>query len=50
MISADWDIDTIIKRCKDLKYGKVELRTTHKHSVEMALFKEEREEVKKKFE
>jgi len=50
MIASDWDLDTIIKRCEDLKYEGVELRTTHKHGVEVTLSKEEREEVKKKFE
>ena len=24
MIAADWDLDTIIKRCEDLKYEGVE--------------------------
>ena len=50
MIAADWDLDTIIRRCEDLKYEGVELRTTHKHGVEVTLSKEERKEVKKKFE
>jgi sugar phosphate isomerase/epimerase len=50
MIAAEWDLDTIIKKCEELGYKGVELRTTHKHKVESNLTKKEREEVKKKFE
>jgi len=50
MIAAEWDIDTIIKKCEELGYSGVELRTTHKHGVETSLSKSERKKVKKKFE
>lgn len=50
MIGAEWDVDTLIKKCEELKYSGVELRTTHKHGVETSLSKKEREAVKKKFE
>jgi sugar phosphate isomerase/epimerase len=50
MIAAEWDLDTIIKKCEELGYKGVELRTTHKHKVESNLTKKEREEVRKKFE
>jgi len=48
-IAADWDIDTIIEKCKKLGYEGVELRTGHKHGVETTLSKQEREDIKKKF-
>ncbi|MCM8766858.1 MAG: sugar phosphate isomerase/epimerase [Candidatus Omnitrophica bacterium] len=50
MIAAEWDLDTIIKKCEELGYEGVELRTQHKHNVESDLTKKEREEVRKKFE
>ncbi|MCM8818939.1 MAG: sugar phosphate isomerase/epimerase, partial [Candidatus Omnitrophica bacterium] len=49
-IASEWDLDTIIKKCEELGYQGVELRTQHKHNVESNLSKKEREEVKKKFE
>lgn len=49
-LAQDWDIDTIIKNCEAAGFQGVELRTTHKHGVEAALSKEERENVKKRFE
>jgi len=48
-IAQDWDLDTIIKNCQAAKFQGVELRTTHKHGVEVSLTKEQREEVKKRF-
>ncbi len=50
MIAAEWDLETIIKKCEELGYEGVELRTGHKHKVESNLTKKERDEVKKKFE
>lgn len=50
MIAAEWDLDTIIKKCEELGYEGVELRTQHKHNVESNLSKSQREEVRKKFE
>jgi sugar phosphate isomerase/epimerase len=48
-LGKDWDIDTIIKNCTETKFMHVELRTTHKHGVEVTLNKNQRAEVKKKF-
>ena len=48
-IAKDWDIATIIKNCTAAKIEGVELRTGHKHGVEVALSKEQRAEVKKHF-
>jgi len=48
-IAKDWDIATIIKNCAAAKIEGVELRTTHKHGVEVALTPEQRAEVKKRF-
>ncbi len=48
-IAMDWDIPTIIKNCTEAKFEGVELRTTHKHGVEVTLNKGQRAEVKKRF-
>ena len=48
-IAKDWDVETIIKNCAATKFEGVELRTTHKHGVEVSLTKEQRAEVKKRF-
>ncbi|HEV7403810.1 MAG TPA: sugar phosphate isomerase/epimerase [Chthoniobacteraceae bacterium] len=48
-IGKDWDVPTLIKNCTEAKYEGVELRTGHKHGVEVALSKDERAEVKKRF-
>ena len=48
-IAKDWDLDTILRRLESLKFPGVELRTTHKHGVEVGLSPEQRREVRKKF-
>jgi sugar phosphate isomerase/epimerase len=48
-LAPDWDIRTIIKNCEAASFEGVELRTTHAHKVEVALSKDERKEVKKRF-
>jgi sugar phosphate isomerase/epimerase len=48
-IAAAWDLPTVLKVCKNVGLAAVELRTTHKHGVEPALSKEQRQEVKKRF-
>lgn len=48
-LAMDWDIATIIKHCTEAKFEGVELRTTHKHGVEVSLSREERATVKKRF-
>jgi sugar phosphate isomerase/epimerase len=49
-IARNWDLDTLLKKLEELKFAGVELRTGHKHGVEVALSKEQRDEVRKKFE
>jgi sugar phosphate isomerase/epimerase len=48
-IAKDWDVDTIIKNLTAAGMDGVELRTTHKHGVELSLTKAQRAEVRKKF-
>jgi sugar phosphate isomerase/epimerase len=48
-IAKDWDIETIIKNLTETGYKSVELRTTHKHGVEVTLTPAQRAEVKKRF-
>ncbi len=49
-IAKDWDIPTIIKNLTEAQFDAVELRTTHKHGVEISLSKAERANVRKQFE
>jgi len=48
-LAQDWDVPTIIKNCEAARFDGVELRTTHKHGVEVSLSKAERAEVRKRF-
>lgn len=48
-LATDWDIPTIIKNCTEAKFEGVELRTSHKHGVEVTLSRQERADVKKRF-
>ncbi len=48
-IAKDWDVETIIRNCTEAKFEGVELRTGHKHGVEVNLSKEQRAVVKKRF-
>lgn len=47
-LAADWDLDTIIRRCQELGLAAVEFRTTHKHGIEPTLTRQQRGEVRKK--
>ena len=47
---AEWDLPTLIKNCTETGFEGVELRTTHKHGVEVALSADQRAEVRKRFE
>ena len=47
-IGQSWDIPTIIKNCTATKFEHVQLRTTHKHGVELSLTKPQRAEVKQR--
>lgn len=46
---ADWDLPTLIKNCRETGFAGVELRTTHKHGVEISLGEAQRQEVAKRF-
>ncbi len=48
-LAETWDVPTIIKNCEAAGFQGVELRTGHKHGVEVSLSKAERAEVKKRF-
>lgn len=48
-MAAQWDVDTIIKNCRETGFQGIELRTTHAHKVEESLTKSERADVRKKF-
>src|SRR2546425_7322303 len=49
-IAKDWDVSAIIKNLTEVGMDAVELRTTHKHGVEIALSPAARAEVRKQFE
>lgn len=46
---AEWDLATVIKNCQLTGFAGVELRTRHKHGVEITLSEEQRKEVAKAF-
>lgn len=48
-LGAKFDVPTLIRVCKATGIGPVELRTTHNHGVEPSLTKDQRKEVRKKF-
>ena len=45
----DWDVPTIIRNCEATGFVGVELRSTHKHGVEVTMDEKNRERVKKQF-
>lgn len=45
----DWDLPTVIANCEATGYAGVELRSTHKHGVEITLSAAERKEVRQRF-
>lgn len=49
MWGAEWDLPTLIKNCADTGFEGVELRTTHKHGVEVSLTPDQRRDVRKRF-
>lgn len=49
-LARSWTLDEIIERCEKTGFEGVELRTTHKHGVEVTLSAEERAAVRRKFE
>jgi sugar phosphate isomerase/epimerase len=46
---ANWDLPTLIKNCAEAGYAGAELRTTHKHGVEVSLNRDQRTQVQKRF-
>src|SRR5436190_717071 len=48
-IAKDWDVPTIIKNLTEAQFDAVELRTTHKHGVEISLPPAARADVRKQF-
>jgi sugar phosphate isomerase/epimerase len=50
LIAKDWDVPTIIRNLTEVGMDAVELRTTHKHGVELSLSPAARAEVRKAFE
>ena len=48
-IAKDWDLPTLIKNLTDVGMDAVELRTTHKHGVEISLPPQRRAEVRQAF-
>jgi sugar phosphate isomerase/epimerase len=48
-LADKWDLETIIKNCEVAGFEGVELRTSHAHKVEVDLSKEQRAEVKRRF-
>ena len=48
-IAKDWDVDAIIKNLTEVGMDAVELRTTHKHGVELSLSPAQRAEVRQRF-
>jgi sugar phosphate isomerase/epimerase len=48
-IAKDWDVPTIIKNLTEVGMDAVELRTTHKHGVEISLTPAQRAEVRQRF-
>lgn len=49
-MAKDMDLPTLIKTCKAARIEGVELRTTHKHGVEIKLNAQQRRDVRKQFE
>ncbi|MHB8903114.1 MAG: sugar phosphate isomerase/epimerase family protein [Thermoguttaceae bacterium] len=47
-LARDWDLDTVIKNCKETGFEHMELRTTHAHGVEVSLSKEQRADVRRR--
>lgn len=48
-IAKDWDLPTLIKNLTDAQFDAVELRTTHKHGVEISLPPAARADVRARF-
>ena len=49
-LAANWDLGTLLKRCREAGYGGIEPRTTHKHGIEPDLSVAARLSVRKQIE
>jgi sugar phosphate isomerase/epimerase len=49
MWGAEWDLPTLLKNLKETRFDGVELRTQHKHGVELSLSDQQRRDVAKQF-
>ncbi len=49
MWGAEWDLPTLLKNCSETGFQGAELRTTHKHGVDIPLNRQQREEVRMRF-
>jgi sugar phosphate isomerase/epimerase len=47
-VAREWDLDTILRLCREAAFEGVEFRTTHAHGVERTLTTTERQDVRKK--
>jgi sugar phosphate isomerase/epimerase len=47
-VAKEWDLDTILRLCREAGFEGVEFRTTHAHGVERSLGPAERREVRQK--
>ncbi len=48
-VAKEWDLDTILRLCREAGFEGVEFRTTHAHGVERTLTAAERAEVRRKY-
>jgi sugar phosphate isomerase/epimerase len=48
-IAARWDLNTLLRICRNVGIAAVELRTTHAHHVEPTLNAQERQQVRRRF-
>src|SRR5215208_572252 len=48
-IAANWDIPALLRICRAVGLGPVELRTTHRHGVEPTLTADQRRDVRNRF-
>jgi hypothetical protein len=48
-IAATWDVPTLLRICRAVGLGPVELRTTHRHGVEPTLTADQRRDVRRRF-
>jgi sugar phosphate isomerase/epimerase len=47
-VAKDWDLDTLLKNCREAGFEGAEFRTTHAHGVEPSLDSARRKEIKQK--